>query len=53
MTNRALVLAAGLAFAPAALDAQPRPARPDAPGLSAIVNARVVTCSPRTMCPPW
>ena len=45
MTNRALVLAAGLALAPAALDAQPRPARPDAPGLSAIVNARVVTVS--------
>ena len=45
MTNRALALLAGLALAPAALDAQPRPARPDAPGLSAIVNARVVTVS--------
>ena len=45
MTNRALVLAAGLALVPAALDAQPRPMRPDAPGLSAIVNARVVTVS--------
>ena len=43
MTNRALALLAGLALAPATLDAQPRPTRPDAPGLSAIVNARVVT----------
>ncbi len=45
MTNRALALLAGLALAPATLDAQPRPMRPDAPGLSAIVNARVVTVS--------
>ena len=45
MKKPALALLAGLALAPAALDAQPRPARPDAPGLSAIVNARVVTVS--------
>ncbi len=45
MTNRALALLAGLALAPATLDAQPRPTRPDAPGLSAIVNARLVTVS--------
>ena len=31
MTNRALALLAGLALAPATLDAQPRPTRPDAP----------------------
>ena len=45
MPNRALALLAALALAPAVLDAQPRPTRPDAPGLSAIVNARVVTVS--------
>ena len=52
MQNRALALPAGLlallaglAIDPATLDAQPRPTRPDAPGLSAIVNARVVTVS--------
>ena len=49
MTNRALALLAGLALAPATLDAQPRPTRPDAPGLSAIVNARVVTVSGATL----
>ena len=49
MTNRALALLAGLALAPAALDAQPRPARPDAPGLAAIANARVVTVSGDTI----
>ena len=45
MKNRALALLAGLALAPGAPDAQPRPSRPDAPGLYAVTNARVVTVS--------
>ncbi len=49
MKNRALALLAGLALAPATLDAQPRPTRPDAPGLHAIVDARVVTVSGATL----
>ena len=49
MKKRALALLAGLALAPAAPDAQPRPTRPDAPGLTAIVNARVVTVSGETL----
>ena len=49
MKNRALALLAGLVLAPAALDAQPRPTRPDAPGLYAIANARVVTVSGETL----
>ena len=49
MKKRAIALLAGLALAPATLDAQPRPTRPDAPGLHAIVNARVVTVSGATL----
>ena len=49
MKNRAPALLAGLALAPATLDAQPRPARPDVPGLYAIANARVVTVSGDTL----
>ena len=49
MKKRALALLAGLAVAPAALDAQPRPTRPESPGLYAIVNARVVTVSGATL----
>ena len=49
MKIRTLALLAGLAVAPAALDAQPRPTRPEAPGLYAITNARVVTVSGATL----
>ena len=45
MKNRALVLLAGLALAPGASEAQPRPSRPDAPGLHAVTNARAATVS--------
>ena len=45
MKNRALALLAGLALAPGASEAQPRPSRPDAPGLHAVTNARAATVS--------
>ena len=44
-----LALLAGLAAAPWALDAQPRPTRPDGVRLFAIENARVVTVSGATL----
>ncbi|MEX2467993.1 MAG: amidohydrolase family protein [Gemmatimonadota bacterium] len=43
------LVVAGLAFAPASVEAQPRPTRPDVASTYAIVDARIVTVSGQTL----